>query len=280
MTYSVKYTNPPENLFLSNNPPEKLNVSVEAHGFTLLRQKLSFSLSPVVLNLTDIKNSESISNNTIVLQSEGLLRRISGQVSNEISVNDVEPGILTLVFDSLDNKMVPVIPDVKLQFKAQFFLNGEITVEPDSIELTGPASIIDTVKAIKTQTKNFEVLDAPVNLMVPLNQPEKINVEPKKVNLKIPVERFTEKKIKIPISVLNRPQGSHLKIFPSDAEVSFLVGLSQYETINSSDFDVVVIFDSAQIQQTLEVKLRKQPDYIQQLRVSPPNVEYLIETEE
>jgi hypothetical protein len=116
--------------------------------------------------------------------------------------------------------------------------------------------------------------------MVPLNTREKIRVEPKKVNLKIPVERFTEKKIKIPITVVNRPQGSNLKIFPSDAEVSFLVGLSDYETITQSDFDVVVVFDSAQTQQTLEVILRKQPEYIQQLRISPPNVEYLIETEE
>ena len=35
ISYPVKYVNPPGNQFLSNSPPAKFDLKVEAHGFTL-----------------------------------------------------------------------------------------------------------------------------------------------------------------------------------------------------------------------------------------------------
>lgn len=276
--YSVKYTNPPENLFLSNDPPGQLNLEVEAHGFTLLRHKLSFSVSPIVLNLSNIidtnENQASVS-----VQTGNLIRRISAQVSNEISVINVEPEILTFSFDSLHSKTVPVIDDVNLQFKPQFFLSSNISVIPDSVEVTGPTSLIKSINSLKTNTLSFEGLDGPVDRMVELDHPKKIKVTPNKVNLKIPVERFTEKEIKVPLTVKNKPEDLSIKIFPSDVQVSFLVGLSDYDKISTSDFEIHVVYDSEQNRETLEVVVEEKPDYIRQLKVSPQNVEFLVESE-
>jgi hypothetical protein len=280
LPYSVKYSNPPEKLFLSNNPPSRLNLEVEAHGFTLLRQKLSFSLSPINFNLDDIKNSEPSSNNRVLLQRENLIRRISSQVSNDISVLNVNPGNLELIFDSLKSKNVPVITDINVQFKTQFFLNGEIRINPNIVQITGPASKIDTIQSIKSQRQNYEELDSSIEELISLKPPDNVKVDPKKVTLNIPVERFTEKKLTVPILVINKPKGSNLKIFPSVAEISFLVGLSNYEGITSNDFKAIAIYDSTQNQQTLNIVIENSPKYIQQLRVSPPNVEYLIEADE
>jgi hypothetical protein len=63
LTYSVKYVNPPKNLFLANTPPSKLELNVQAHGFTLLRHKLAFSFSPIVLDLSAISQSLESENN-------------------------------------------------------------------------------------------------------------------------------------------------------------------------------------------------------------------------
>lgn len=280
VSYAVKYNNPPENLFLANDPPNQLNLKVEAHGFALLRQKLSFSVSPIVLNLAAIKNAEDEAESTFSVETENLIRRISNQVSSEITVLDIEPEIIRLVFDSLKSKMVPVAPNLHLQLKSQFFLNGNIQLKPDSVQLTGPASIINSVDSLKTKSYTFEELDSQIDMVVPLEHPEKTKVFPTKVNLNIPVERFTEKRIKVPVQVLNVPENLNIKIFPSELEVSFLVGLSDYESISATDFDIVADYSSAENKEVMEIVVMDRPNYIQQLRVSPPNVEYLIETEE
>ena len=51
ISYPVKFVNPPSNQFVSNKLPQKFELQVEAHGFTLLRHKLSLSFSPIVINL-------------------------------------------------------------------------------------------------------------------------------------------------------------------------------------------------------------------------------------
>ncbi len=277
ISYAVKYTNPPQNLFLVNEPPQKLNLKVNAHGFTLLRHKLSISVSPVVLNLNSIAKTNEMAGTTVEIQTDDLVRRISEQVSSEISVTDVTPKTITFVFDSLQTKKVEVVADVDLQFKPQFFLNGSVSVKPDSVDITGPAAIIDTIFEVKTKNRKFEGMDAEVQRIVNLSNPDKTTVDPEKVTMRIPVERFTEKEFKIPVAVRNKPDDIDLKLFPSEVSVSFLVGLSDYESIKASDFSVYADYDSIKNNETIEVNVEQQPDFIQMLRVTPPNVEYLIE---
>ncbi len=279
VSYSVKYTNPPGKLFLANNPPSKIDLKVDAHGFTLLRHKLSFSYSPIVLDLTSIAKDGEQEGNLINVRTEDLIRLVSQQVSSEIKVTDISPKIITLLFDSLYTKSIPLKADVNIDLKPQFFLTGSVIVEPDSVQITGPAAIIDTVNIVKTKTVNFEKLGNEVELAVDIVHPDKTTVSPEKANLKIPVERFTEKEFKIPLEIRNKPEDINFKIFPSEVSISFLIGLNNYEDIRSTDFQLFVDYDSINTSETLEVYVSKKPDFIQLLRISPPSVEYLIETE-
>lgn len=278
-SYSVKYTDAPSNLFLSNTPPGSLDLKVEAHGFTLLRHKLMFSVSPLVLNLAELKNEGEESGTSVIVRTENIIEQVSVQVSNEIKVVDISPETIRLVFDSLQTKNVKIIADIDLNLEKQYFLSGDVLLEPGSVQITGPSGLLDTLNFLRTKKLKFENLDVEVKRSVSIIHPEKTEIQPIKTNLIIPVERFTEKKIRIPITLKNIPEGTNVKIFPSVADVSFLVGLSDYENISASDFKVVADFDSARNKETLEVVVEEKPDFIQQLRVSPQNVEFLIETD-
>lgn len=278
ISYSVKYTNPPQNVFLASNPPSQLDLKVNAHGFTLLRHKLSISVSPIVLNLSSIVRNNDYSGKSVTIRSEDLLRRISDQVSSEITVNDVNPKAITFIFDSLQTRKVPVEALVKIGFKPQYFLSGDIIVEPDTVNITGPATIIDTVSRLYTRIFENEELDAPVKTPLTVVIPERTRIDPERVVLSIPVERFTEKTFKIPVEVRDKPDDVNMKVFPSEVTVAFLVGLSDYDQIQNTDFTVFVSYDSISTSDVLEVNLDKIPAFVQQVRISPPNVEYLIET--
>lgn len=280
LTYSVKYVNPPRNLYLASTPPDRLRLNVQAHGFTLLRHKLSFSFSPIVFDLTTIFQSMQSPGKTVLISTENLIRRVENQITKEFSITDVSPNSILFVFDSLQMKKVPVTPDVNLSFSPQFYLTDSITVEPDSVEISGPVAVLDTIQYLSTETVALENLGTTVERTVNIQNPPYTNLAPEKVALRIPVERFTEKSLTLPIQVINKPDNVDLKLFPNQVNVVVSVGLTAYEKITASDFLATVDFNQITIdKETVEIQIEKQPGFIQLKKVSPLSVEYLIETE-
>lgn len=280
LNYPVKYVNPPEKLFLSNTPPSRFELSVEARGFTLLRYKVSFSLTPIKINLTEASRNFIKNGQPIQIPLENLIRQIDNQVSNEISISSVSPESISLVFDSISTKMIPVIPQVTTDFKPQFYLQGSISVRPDSILASGPSAMIDTIQFLYTQPEYLPDLDKNKEITVSVRQLPGIELKETKVILNIPVEKFTEKSLTLPVQIIHQPEGSGVKLFPPQVSASFMVGLSQYENVSPSDFSAVADFRQAlEGDTTLDVIIETKPRFIHSLKTSPASVEFLIETE-
>ena len=280
LSYNVKYVNPPRNLFLSNTPPERIDLRVHAHGFTLLRHKLAFSFSPLLLDLTSLSQNMDTTQNMVQVTGENLIRRIGNQVSKEISIAEVAPRNIMLQFDTLHSRIVPVEPIYSLNFKPQFNLSGTVQLEPDSVEIAGPAGLIDTITVLQTVPINFNELETSIKQSLRIIHPARTTIYPERVVLQVPVENFTEKKVTLPVQVINVPENAQVKIFPAQVNVAFMIGLSSYESVSSADFTATVDFDQVSVQrETLEVQVESKPQFIQLLKVSPASVEYLIETE-
>ena len=56
----VKYVNYPNNKTLSNTPPAEFELTVRAHGFTLIRQELSFLFLPLQFDVNALTNNRMI----------------------------------------------------------------------------------------------------------------------------------------------------------------------------------------------------------------------------
>jgi hypothetical protein len=276
--YPVKYVNAPKNQFLANTPPKKLELKVQAHGFTLLRHKLNLSFSPIVLNLTNITQGLVPGADGYNVRTSSLLQRISDQVSNEITINTIQPEFLLLQLDSLKTKTIPVKPDVELDFESQFNLKKPVLLSPNEVEITGPAGILDTILFLQTKQHSFTKLDADVEKNMDILHPENVAVKPEKALLKIFVEKFTEKEINVPVKVVNLPDSTKIKLFPSEVKVIFLVGLSNFGEISSTDFEMVVDFNKIESSvEKLTVEISSKPDFVKSVKVVPGSVEYLIE---
>ena len=279
VSYPVIFVDPPSNQFVSNNLPQKLELQVQAHGFTLLRHKLSFSISPIVLNLTQITRELESNSGRYSIRSADFLNIVSDQVSNEISVSIIRPEYFPLVLDSLKTKVVPVRINAQLAFKPQFNLKDSVTVDPATVTISGPGSFLDSIVFLETEFKLYDRLDAEIERIVPVLHPEEITVKPEKVTVKIPVEKFTEKAIKIPVQIKNKPDSVKMMLFPSDVTLSILVGLSEFGNVTSDKFAATVDYNSIQTNsESIQVQIENGPSYIEILRLEPKTVEYLIET--
>ncbi len=277
--YPVKYMNPPKSQFLSNEPPSKLELKVDAHGFTLLRYKLSLSFSPIVLNLNNITQNVESEKGKYYIPTSGLLRRVSSQISNEITVRGILPDILVIELDSLKSKNIPIKPDINLGFKSQFNLKNPINLSPDRVKITGPSNIIDTIQFVSTKTLEFADLDHTVERFVDIVHPDKTSINPEKTTLKVEVEKFTEKEVKIPVHIINKPQRVKIKLFPSEVKVNCIVGLSRFDNITPEDFRAFVDYnDITEDTKNLKVTVEQKTSLAQLQRHNPEVVEFLIET--
>jgi YbbR domain-containing protein len=281
ISYPVRYVNLPENRFLANDPPPTLELIVEAHGFTLLRNKLNLSFTPIVLDVKRIASyAEVLNNMTYKISTSSLINRISAQISNEISIMEIRPEVLLFVLDSLQSKQVKVKAGINLEFEPQYNLSSEIRISPEYVTVKGPGAVLDTVEIIYTGAKRIDKIKKSVEVTLPLIIPEKITVSPEKVKIFIPVEEFTEKKILVPVLITDKPNDAKIKLFPSEIQVSFMIGLSKYSEITANDFGFSIPY--AEINEgkmNVPVQLDKKPGFIKEVKYSPQTIEFFIEKE-
>lgn len=277
--YPVRYVNLPENRFLANDPPSEFELMVTAHGFALLRNKLHLTFTPIVLNVKRIiADSESADSKTYRITSSELVNRISSQISNEINIREIRPQSFTMILDSMESKRVKVIPDMNIQYQSQYNITSSITIQPPYVTVTGPGTIIDTISAVRTESKKFERVKDTIEESIDLALPEKVTASPQKVQLLIPVEEFTEKKLSVPVTIVGKPEGVNIRLFPSDIQVSFMVGLSSYAKISADDFLFTAAYEDMNSgQQNVEVNLTHKPGFISEIKYSPQTIEFLIE---
>jgi hypothetical protein len=279
ISHPLEYVNLPRNKFIINNPPKLLNLKVKAYGFDLLRYKLSKSFSPLLLNVSDILTSNiRQSNGFYIINTKSISEAISLQLSSDIELMDITPGVFTLAFDSLSVRQVPVGSNAAFNFKPRFGLISPVTFEPSHVTITGPHELIKKTDTVYTVPKSYENLDASVSQKITLITPGQIFVEPGKVILKASVDEFTERNIMIPVWVDNQPDNCTVRLFPHEVEVSFKIGLSHYTRIKPEDFSLFVSWEDIQRNaQELKINVKKSPSGVKNIKIIPENVEYLIE---
>ena len=279
ISYPVKYVNLPENKFIINEPPRHLDLKVNAHGFTLLRYKMKLAMTPVVLNISEILlENRSSGNASYSIPTSSFSDMIANQVSSDIRIMDIRPLNISLVFDSLESRLVPVKSRWEIQFKPRFDYSGSTVISPEKVRVSGPRALMDPIDTIYTVAKVFRNVDETIDQEIALEIPPKTTVEPKKVNIYSPVDEYTENSFSLPIRIKSLPEGEILRLFPQEAVVSFRIGLRQFATASQDSFHIYVDYqDILNGSATLPVYHRDTLSGVKNLKISPAHVEYLIE---
>lgn len=279
ISYPVKYTNPPKNRFLGGEAPAEFTMTVKGKGFTLLQYKL-LTFSPVEIDISGVIQNTTPVSGTYKILSRNLISDVSTQVSSDLTISEIKPELLNIVLDSLSTKIVPVEIDLNVSFVSQMHLKNRVTTNPDKVKITGPSIILDGISAVKTKVNITNKLSNNIEQEIDLIHPEKTTIVPEKVTIKIEVEKYTEKEIKVPVEIFNKPESIRLKLFPSEIKLFCSVGLSRFDSIKSSDFGVAVDYNSIiNDVNSLGLTLFKQPDLVQNIKLNPEKVEFLIESD-
>ena len=273
LTAEVGFDNFPMGVVPISDTSSEVQLTLTASGFQLLYYNF-FGNS---ITLDSRKGVFENGNASIPLQLS--IPEIQEQLSGTTEIRTISPNTVYFNYAQLNNKLLPIALQTNLNVAAGFGIAEPLVFFPDSVNVIGASNILDTLKTIfintldKTDIKN-SFIDQ-YNLLNPA--PEQLEFSDSGTSLKVVIDRFSEKKIKVPIRLFNVPDSIALKLFPSNINLTFSASLAKIKTITASDFIISCDFRLLKTgDESMKLKLIEAPNQLQNLRWSPKEVEYLI----
>jgi len=281
ISYPIVYSDFPDDFILLGKPQDEVQLRIRSLGYNVLPYYFGKILTAEELNVSGFKRVNKEGKHGAYILTRELIKDFSNKMANGVELVEIYPDTLFVNFEKKQRKKVPVRFSSELNFKDQHYQAGEVRLKPDSVEVSGPASYIDTIQFVFTEHKKYNELSDSLTRNLVLKPSDKISYNPGRVVVEIPVQPFAEKNIKIPVVVKNVPDSLKLKCFPSEISVSFTAAISRYNLISSSDFLAEVNYNSADIEgglpDRIKVKMIEFPEDIKNLNYSPLFVECLFE---
>ncbi len=258
----------PEGKSLVQSPPHKVSLGLEGRGFDLIYFSL-FHEIPAIRYLLADQATQSIS-------ASQIMNKARGKLSN-LNVIEVDQDYIMLHLDDAFEKKVPVKLVSKIVFENGFQLKDSIRLQPDSVRLSGPYTIVDGYTEWETVPLELENVRAGFEEELSLVPPfdKVVQLGPAFVQVQVDVEQFTEKSFFVPLIVKNAPDS--IKIFPDKIKVSGTVGLSHYNALEEADFGLEVDLKGIPLQtenNTLPVSIVKTPSSMRNIQINPKSVEF------
>ena len=190
------------------------------------------------------------------------------------------PDTIVLSFEGRAEKKVPIRPMVNYKCAPLFQIGDSIRTNPSFAVVSGADTLINRINFIETESKSYLNLNRPVDELVKLVLPAEfssLTINPAMVQLLIPVGQYTEKKFSVTIETINIPPSIILKTFPDKVDVIFKVRVEDYASITADMFRVVADYLKVNPKEnTLKIDIARQPLNIQNLKMQPERVEFLI----
>ncbi len=270
----IRYVSVPQNIEFTNNVPISIKVSVRDNGKELLNYSRRNN-KPIAIDF----NRQFYQNGTIVVSADEIRQVLIRYLSPTTAITQIQPDSLVVAYRKLETRNVRVQLEKHISLAHQYVLDENIVIEPSQVAVVGAGMLFDTLSFVKTNVLELHNLKDTVTRVVKIKPIAGLRFVPDEVKVKLNVERFTEKRIVVPVTVINCPDDIVLRIFPSQVELSFNVPMSRFSTINVNA--VRVLFDYGQLNGDNKLKhtlkIENNEPLIRNLRLRPSDVEYLIE---
>ncbi|TDO24758.1 CdaR family protein [Pedobacter duraquae] len=268
------YKNFPQKKAFHPLQSDTVDLQVEGTGWQLLFARLRVNPQSITISLDKLNNRDYI------LFSEQLYS-VNKQLETSQKIISVRPDTLYFDFSKRTVKRVPVKLVSNFGFAPQYGVSDDIEITPNYVTVSGPQQDIEQINDWKTDTLSLQHIQNTTITRVAMtqNKLKNVNIFPSSVEIKVPVDEFTEKTVEVPLKVINNSDYYTIKLYPKKVKVTFLVALSSYQQVNEDFIEASVdINEWKQLKHSrLSVKLTRFPDYCKLVKIVPGKVDFIIE---
>lgn len=277
ITYNISYKNIPQDKLLQETPIKKINISVKASGFKILRSKIR---NPTIA--IEAASLERKKGSSYYLLPKNQQYKIQRQLISGIVLQEINLDTIYLNLGSLASKKIALNPDINIKFHVGYDLLEPIKVVPDSIVISGPDSQISKLKSLNLKPFNLENVKSDFTVELPIIKPANVNnLKLNIANAKIlgKVDKFTEGTMQLPFTIKNLPENVKLTSLEKQVKVVFIVALSNFAQVSETSFTVECDYAVSEKNNLsyLLPKVTTNQDFIKSFKVVPSKIDFLIQ---
>lgn len=271
--------NVPEDVHITTALPSPVNITVRERGTTLFH-----FFRYTVQNAIEVdfeKYDMGLTNARVQVPTADLQRMIQAQLGVTSHIISVRPDTLEYYYNRGVSRYLPVKVCGNLVASPQNYIQA-VSLSVDSVKVYAPNSVLDTMQYAYTQALNLTGLKENVVQNVSFRRMKGVEYEPNKVEMTAYVGYYAEKTVEVPIIGLNFPGDKELRTFPSHAKVTFRVESGQYQRITSENFVLAITYEELlqNPSDKYRLHLKSLPEGVTNARITPREVDYLIELTE
>jgi hypothetical protein len=268
INYPVEFQFARDSVLIMKPLPSTVTIDVSSGGWNLIRSTLFFNVTPIQIELENPTEISFFTRSSlfpmVIDQLEGL--EVNYMVSDTLYI-DIEK--------KKRKRVIPKIDSLAVSLENGYRITSAINIKPDTIELIGPESFIDSLDIYYVLRLEDKELDDPFRKSVDVFNPNKslIKTNPDHLDVSFDVEKFERIVLMLDVEAVNFPADSSKYLKQSEVTVSFTVPRSKKEDFKASDFAITA--DLAMLNKrdsSIIAILIYYPEQAIEVEVSPENV--------
>lgn len=271
---NLVYVNLPENYLLSDENIDTITFDITSNGFDFLVYKMK---QPSVT--IDVSKYFNDTNKKATIASDILKEEIAKQINYAGTVRNLSKTELIIELQGVQSKKIPVIVNTVLTYKQGFKKVDTLIAVPDSINVAGPQRLLDSIRSIGTKQLVLQNVDKNISNRIALEELPfaELNSKTKNVIVKQTVKEFAQKKLVLPIQLINVPAKTTLKIIPESVEITFIVPIEKFAAISAQDFEIVCDYEQRNKEENfLTPTLVRYPKEAKNIEMLTKKIDFLI----
>ncbi|MDX2129318.1 MAG: hypothetical protein SFU91_09810 [Chloroherpetonaceae bacterium] len=258
---------------VSNDFDRSVEVKFEGEGWKLI----SFYIRRPewVLNL-----SEELPKDSLIISTLKYYQQYIKPIPEGVVALEVLPTVLQFKFTQKLSKSIPITLGASLRPKAGFAIPATLRFEPESLTVTGPKDLIQSLQFWETENKEFDNLEGRFQIPIGLKNDfeGKVIKSVSEVVVKGEAQFLTQVEFpNLEIKVNNIPVGVNVTIIPNKLDITVSGAVSDLYLIRPESLQVSVDYESILKDTTgvltPELKL---PNTISLLKISQSEVRYIL----
>ena len=269
MNLPVKVINIPEKYAVSFVSTNEVTVNIKGQGWVLAKQ--TFGRTPKFFIPCPKK---------IGLHSVSTIKVLNANqwLSSNLQFDKITPEKIDIKLEKKVTRKIKVVPDIRLEYSPGYSLVSQIIVQPDSISVTGPKSLLNKISFIKTKKEEFTNLEKHTSVEIELQKLPYLTYNQNKCIVSFDVQKIVDKTFEnIKIGITGVPSRYDVILSPNKLTVTLRGGINLLSKMNNKDITSYVRFaqvindTSGAVEPVIDI-----PHYTSIIDKIPQKIEYII----
>ena len=273
IVFVVKPVDVPSDQVVLDQSIDSIRLELEGYGYNLAKYYIDQPIIEISLNdLNKVKSKYQWTKQRNFSDLQSKFNKSVRLVSS--SVDQIE-----FIIEQYESKKVPVELKLELDYKSGFDSFNEYKLSKDSIMITGPNSLIDTINMIQTHKLVLNQIDSEINTKIRIKPSENKNIthSDTELDFQLKVEKFTEESIKVPVTIVNIDDNMKINYYPKVVSVLYRVSIREYKSVNPMDFRVECDLNTINRDNSVLISsITKKPSNVRKCRIENNQIQYVI----